>query len=212
MTFKEETFLEAKAWAQEKLSLDREYFVKLASMHTPEILWIGSSDHLVPVEELTNTEPGELLVCRNICSQVRPDDIGMMALLEDAVLNARVQHIVVCGYSHCSGIRQIIQEAELGAHLGHWLENVKTLYESRRDQLIGLPLEQRERCLAELNIELQVQNLAQLPCIREAWQRRDSPRLHGWYFDLMTGNLRDICSMDRDARLKKAPLVQRIPA
>ena len=48
MTSKEKMFLESKAWALEKLSLDKTYFERLAGMHSPDILWIGSIDSLVP--------------------------------------------------------------------------------------------------------------------------------------------------------------------
>ncbi len=203
MTFKDKMFLESKAWAEEKLSLDAGYFDRLGGMHSPDILWIGSSDNLVSIEELANAEPGEILVCHNIASQVREDDIAMMAIIEEAVINAEVGHIVVCGYSHCSGVRQVLSRDRPMPVLDRWLANMTGLYETHRRELDGLGFEDRGRRLAELNIEYQIRNLAQLDCIRRAWDTRDRPSLHGWYFDLPTGALKEVCAMDRNDNFRK---------
>ena len=62
MTSKERMFLESKAWALEKLSLDKAYFERLAGMHAPKILWIGFIDSFVPFREVINANPGDILV------------------------------------------------------------------------------------------------------------------------------------------------------
>lgn len=204
MKFRDKMFLESKAWAAEKRSFDTGYFNRLGRMHTPEILWIACADNLVSVEELANAEPGEILVCRNLASQVREDDIGMMALIEDVVLKGDVKHIVVCGYSHCSGVDYVLSpERDQSPHVGRWLDNLYTLYDAHREELSLLGEEEKKRRLAELNIELQVRNLSQLGCIQKAWEKRDRPVLYGWYFDLDSGSLHEVCSMERNDRLRK---------
>src|SRR4030095_1433603 len=108
MTTKEKMLLESKAWTLEKLSLDKTYFDRLSGMHSPDILWIGSIDSLVPARELINAEPGDILVYRNMGAQVREDDISLMATIQDAVEVSNIKYIVVCGYSHCSGIQDVV--------------------------------------------------------------------------------------------------------
>lgn len=196
MTLRERILLESKAWVLEKLALDKGYFERLSSMHVPEILWIGSSDSLIPVREITNTEPGQVLVYRNMGNLVKEDDLSLMALLEDALEIARVKIIILCGYSHCSSLREVIKGTEK-PFIREWLADLRTLYEQHRETLDLLPYEQKERRLAELNIERQVKNLSNLEIIKKAWQLSAFPKLYGWYFDLNTGSFTEVVSIDK---------------
>ena len=201
MTTKERILLESKAWRLEKLNLDKTYFERLDSMHQPSILWIGSSDSLIPVRELTNTDPGDVLVYRNIANQVRPDDISMMAMIQDAVEVAGVKHIVICGYSHCDGIRDVLLGTDDRPAVKEWLRPLRQLYEQHEAEWEGLPFEQKEKKLSELNIRAQILNLSQVPAIQKAWTKTDYPRLFGWYFDLLDGTLIDVFSMETNHKL-----------
>lgn len=203
MTQKEKFFLESKAWALEKLSLDKTYFNRLAGLHTADILWIGSIDSLVPVRELINADPGEVMVYRNLGCQVRQDDLSMMATIQDAVEMSGVTYIVVCGYSHCSGIQDVITGNDQRPFVRTWLEDLHVLYDSYSDELMELDLEQRSRRLAELNIRAQIIKLSQLDVIRNAWKKKDKPILFGWYFDLNTGALTEVFSMEANKRLNQ---------
>ncbi|MBX2945365.1 MAG: hypothetical protein KF725_05990 [Cyclobacteriaceae bacterium] len=196
MTVRERLLLESKAWVLEKLALDKGYFERLSSMHVPEILWIGSSDSLIPVREITNTEPGQVLVYRNMGNLVKEDDLSLMALLEDAVENARVKVIILCGYSHCSSLREVIKGTEK-PFIREWLADLRTLYGQHRETLDLLAYEQKERRLAELNIAQQVKNLSNLEIIKKAWRLSAYPKLYGWYFDLNTGSFTEVVSVDK---------------
>jgi carbonic anhydrase len=203
MTTKEKILLETKAWTLEKINLDPGFFTRLTEMHQPDILWISSSDSLIPVRELTNTDPGEILVYRNIASQIREDDISMMALIQDAVETAHVEYIVVCGYSYCSGIRDVLLGTDDRPALKEWLKNLRALYEEHHNELEALPFEQREKLLSELNIRQQVLNLSKLPTIQKAWEKTDNPKILGWYFDLLTGSVTEVFSLEKNHKLKQ---------
>lgn len=196
MTTRERLMLESKAWVLEKLALDKDYFKRLSAMHVPEILWIGSSDSLVPVREITNTEPGEILVYRNMGNLVKEKDLSLMALLQDAIELARIKIIIVCGYSHCSSLREVIQGTEKPL-IREWLTDLRALYELHHNELDPLPYEQKEKRLAELNIEQQVKNLSNLEIIQKAWRLSSYPKLYGWYFDLNTGSFTEITAIDK---------------
>ncbi len=209
MTQKEKIFLESKAWAMEKISLDKTYFKRLAGLHTPDILWLGSVDSLVPVRELINADPGEVQVYRNLGCQVRKDDLSMMATIQDAVEISRVNYIVVCGYSHCSGIRDILSGNDNRPFVKNWLEELRVLYDSYSDEFQDMDREQRSKRLAELNIRAQIIKLSELEVIRKAWETNDYPALFGWYFDLNTGALTEVFSMEANSRLRQvSSLVQ----
>jgi carbonic anhydrase len=201
MTTKEKLLLESKVWVKEKLTLDKGYFSRLSALHSPNILWIGSSDSLVPVQELTNTEPGEVLEYRNFGNLVKERDLSLMALLQDAVEVSNVQYIIVCGYSHCSSLRQVINGTEKPL-VREWLIELRALYELYYKDIDPLPYEQKERKLAELNVRQQIINLSKIPIIQKAWKKGEYPKLFGWYFDLGTGSLSEVFSME-DQQLKQ---------
>jgi carbonic anhydrase len=76
MTPHEKLLLENKAWAQEMLEQDPDYFNRLAHLQAPEFLWIGCSDSRVPANEITGTQPGEIFVHRNIANLVIHTDVN----------------------------------------------------------------------------------------------------------------------------------------
>jgi carbonic anhydrase len=203
MRTKERILLESKAWREEKLSLDPDYFARLNEMHDPKILWISSADSLASVREITNTEPGDIIIYGNLGAQVREDDPSLMSLLEDAVENARVSQIVVCGYSHCAGIRQVLQNTLDNPMTSEWLSKLRGLYEKHINEIKDLPYEKQERLLSELNIREQVINLSHIACIQRAWEKRDYPEIHGWYFDLAKGTLQEVFSLEKNHRIKQ---------
>jgi carbonic anhydrase len=207
MTERDKLLLECRAWAKEKMILDKGYFERLADMHTPKILWIGSSDSLVPVREVTNTEPGEILVYRNLGTQVRKDDISLMALLQDAVEISKVEEIIVCGYSHCSGIRDVLLGMDNLPMIKEWLNPLRDLYERNRDELDSLPFEQKEKRLSEINIQEQILHLSQLGVIQQAWEKSDFPHLYGWYFDLDDGSMTEVYSMEANQKIRQVARV-----
>jgi carbonic anhydrase len=201
MTVKEKILLESKAWVKEKITLDKDYFKRLSAMHSPNILWVGSSDSLVPVQELTNTEPGEILVYRNLGNLVKENDLSFMALLQDAIEIGQVEYIIVCGYSHCSSLREIIKGTDKPL-IREWLIELRALYELYYKELDPLPYDQKERKLAEINIRQQIINLSKLSIIQKSWEKGIYPKLFGWYFDLDTGSLSEVFSME-DQQLKQ---------
>ena len=79
---------------------------------------------------LTGTGPGELFLVRNVGAFVPPYDgsagfHGTAAAIEFAVLNLQVVRIVVCGHTHCGGIRALYGEVDpLALNLRQWLEPV----------------------------------------------------------------------------------------
>jgi carbonic anhydrase len=197
ITTKERILLESKAWVMEKLALDKEYFSRLASMHTPEILWIGSIDSLIPVREITNTDPGEILTYRNVGNIIKENDHSFMAVLEDALEVSKVKHIIICGYSHCSSLRDTIMGTGK-PRTQEWLSELKSLYDSNLKEFEGLSLEDKEEKLCRMNIMQQIKNLAGLSLIKKCWKENNYPTLYGWYFDLKTGSFSEVASHENN--------------
>ena len=94
----------------------------------PTTLFIGCSDSRLVPYLLTGTGPGELFLVRNVGAFVPPYDgsqgyHGTAAANEFAVLNLEVSRIIVCGHSHCGGIRALYGEVPAAAqNLARWLD------------------------------------------------------------------------------------------
>jgi carbonic anhydrase len=192
----EKLLLENKAWAKEKLEDDAEYFNRLADLQTPEFLWIGCSDSRVPANEITNTQPGEIFVHRNVANMVVHTDVNLLSVLDYAVSHLKVKHVIVCGHYGCGGIKAAMTNTDFKQVLNMWLRNIKDVYRMHRDELDGLQNEETKfDRLVELNVMEQVMHLAKTSIIQRAWKNEQRPDLHGWVYGLKDGIINPVCEM-----------------
>ena len=194
----ERLLLENKAWAQEHLAQDPQFFQKLSGERTCEFFWIGCSDSRVHADEITNTEPGRIFVHRNIANLVINTDMTLLSALEYAVDHLQVTHIIVCGHYGCGGIGAAMRKANPTQFmLNKWLKHIKDVYRLHRNSLEMIsPYAERENRLVELNVIEQVHNLAQTSTVQRAWATRSGPELHGWVYGLHNGIIREIVQLD----------------
>jgi len=197
MTVYEKLLLENKAWAQEKIADDPEYFDRLAHIQTPQFLWIGCSDSRVPANEITGTQPGEIFVHRNIANMVVNTDTNLLSVLEYAVAHLKVKHVIVCGHYGCGGIKASMSNHDFKQVLNMWLRNIKDVYRLHRPELDNIKdEEQRADRLCELNVKEQVMNLAKTSIIQRAWAHEQRPHLHGWVYGLKDGIINPVFEME----------------
>jgi carbonic anhydrase len=192
----ERLLLENKAWAAEKLEIDPQYFLRQAEDQSPEFFWIGCSDSRVPANEVTNTEPGEIFVHRNVANLVVNTDLNLLSVLQYAVEVLEVKHIIVCGHYGCGGVKAAMTQKSYGI-INKWLRNIKDVYRFHRDEIDGIQDEQkRVDRLVELNVKEQIHNLAKTSIVQKAWINRQGPTLHGWVYRLDDGILNNILTID----------------
>lgn len=192
----EKLLLENKAWAQEKTGDDPDYFNRLSHIQTPEFLWIGCSDSRVPANEITNTQPGEIFVHRNVANLVIHTDVNLLSVLEYAVVHLQVKHVIVCGHYGCGGIKAAMTNFDYKQVLNMWLRNIKDVYRLHRDELEAFTDEDKKfDRLVELNVQEQVMHLAKTSIIQRAWQREQRPDLHGWAYGLKDGIIKPVFEM-----------------
>jgi carbonic anhydrase len=84
-----------RAWAQDKLAVDPDFFKRLEAQQKPEYLWIGCSDSRVPANEIVGLAPGELFVHRNVANLAPPQDANYLSVLQFAVEVLKVKHVLV---------------------------------------------------------------------------------------------------------------------
>ncbi len=172
----------------------REQFEELAKGQNPRILFITCADSRVVPEMITQTEPGELFVCRNIGNIVPAYGEmmgGVSAVVEYAVVALGVTDIVVCGHSHCGAMAGLIRgEAALDKMptVRSWLRNAhaaRSVVEVLHPDLTG---DAKIQALVEQNVVTQIQHLSTHPAVA-AGVASGKLELHGWVYDIETGGI-----------------------
>jgi carbonic anhydrase len=193
----ERLLLENKAWAAEQVRKDPDFFNRLAELQAPEILWIGCSDSRVPANQITGTEPGEIFVHRNVANLVINTDVNVLSVLDYAVNQLKIKHVIVCGHYGCGGIKAAITNDDFKPVLNMWLRNIKDVYRLHREELDNIKEEERKvDRLVELNVQEQLYNLAKTSTIQRAWKKENRPDLHGWVYGLKDGIIKPVFEMN----------------
>ena len=197
----EKLLLENKAWAQEKVEDDPDFFRRLENVQSPRYLWIGCSDSRVPANQITGTQPGELFVHRNIANLVVNTDLNLLSVLQYAVEVLKVEHIIVCGHYGCGGVKAAMTNHSFGI-INKWLRHIKDIYRIHRTEVDAIPDgPERVNKLIELTIKEQVINLAKTSIIQATWKAEKRPQLHGWVYSLTDGIIKPIFDMDQNSDL-----------
>lgn len=181
-----------KAWVKEMVNKDPEFFDRLSRGQTPEVLWIGCSDSRVPANEITNTLPGEIFVHRNIANMVVHSDMNLLSVLDYAVNQLKVKHVIVCGHYGCGGVKAAMQNGQFGI-VDNWLRFIKDVYRLHASELDKIQdMEKRFDRLVELNVAEQVFDLIKTSIVQNAWQNNKELFVHGWVYSLKTGLIKDL--------------------
>lgn len=187
---------ENKLWARRKVAEDPQFFERLSELQTPEFLWIGCSDSRVPANTITNTEPGEIFIHRNVANLVVNTDVNLLAVLDYAVNYLKVKHVIVCGHYGCGGVRAALTKNDFNYVLNMWLRNIKDVCRIYRQELDAITDEEKKTDrLVELNVKEQIFNLAKTSIIQRAWKKEQRPDLHGWVYGLKDGVINPVFEM-----------------
>jgi len=187
-----ELFKNNEEWVAHKLSIDLNYFEKLAKGQNPEYLYIGCADSRVTAEELMGAEPGEIFVHRNIANLVITTDNNVNAVVQYAVEFLKVKRIIVCGHYECGGVKAAMNPSDMG-QLNSWLQTLRDVYRFHRLELDEIEEEQKRfDRLVELNVLEQCLNVIKIDHVQRSWYSTGLPSVHGWVFDVRTGKLIDL--------------------
>lgn len=181
---------------EEDFERHRELFQEIGRKQNPHTLFIGCSDSRVVPNLITQTDPGELFIVRNIANIVPPyrqteEYVATTSVIEYAVLALEVDTIVICGHSNCGGCAALNLPPERLDHLPHvrkWLE-VSREVKGRVDRLMtGDSLEEREWLTEQVNVLVQMKNLLTYPYVAERY-RQGKLNIHGWHYIIETGEI-----------------------
>lgn len=192
-----------KDWVAATLSEDPKYFERLSAGQKPPILWIGCSDSRVPANQITNTNPGDIFVHRNIANVVVHTDMNMLSVLDYAVNVLEVEHVIVCGHYGCGGVEAAMSNKQYGI-IDNWLRNIKDTYRLHYHEL-DMISDHAKRCerLVELNVVEGVFNLTKTSIVQNRWSNGKKLSLHGWAYSLQTGLISDLgVTCDNNSNMK----------
>jgi carbonic anhydrase len=205
MTNVADLFANNRRWARRIVSVDPDFFRSLSAQQAPKYLWIGCSDSRVPANEIVGLKPGELFVHRNVANVVVHTDLNCLSVLQYATDVLGVEHIIVCGHHGCGGVRAAYQRSSLGL-IDNWLRHVQDV-RIRHEPLVARAATEEERIdrLCELNVISQVRHVCETTIVQDAWRRSQPLSVHGWYYDLRDGLLRDLyCTASRADEVEPA--------
>ncbi len=175
-------------------SQHRELFGELSQGQHPNVLFITCSDSRVDPNLITQTEPGDLFVIRNAGNLVPPygsTNGGEGATIEYALHALGVEHIIVCGHSHCGAMKGLLhlEKLEDEMPLVHsWLKHaeatrrlIKENYRTYSDA------ELLEIAIAE-NVLTQIENLKTYPVVHSRLYQR-TLKIYAWIYFIETGEV-----------------------
>jgi carbonic anhydrase len=173
-------------------------FKQLVSQgQSPKIMVVACSDSRVDPAIVTDCDPGDLFVVRNVANLVPPYEEGggyhgTSAALEFAVSCLRVAHVIVMGHARCGGIRALLGNIRFEGSTGQFITPWMSIAEEARREVAAThaaaDADSRAAACERAAMRVSLGNLTSFPFVREA-VTAGRLQLHGWYFDLDRGEL-----------------------
>ncbi|MBR6624696.1 MAG: carbonic anhydrase [Mailhella sp.] len=200
---------------------DEPLFKELKCGQKPQALVIACSDSRVDPALLTDSRPGDLFILRNVANLVHPyvpggGALSQNAAIEYAVKHLKVQDIIVMGHACCGGIKALVSararilagehlpEADEDEFIGPWVKVAVRALEQAEEGMGEASLADKSRACELWSVRLSLENLLTFPWVKEAVEE-GRLALHGWYFDLQSGELLEFDQKEQAFR----PLVGR---
>lgn len=165
---------------------------------SPKILVIACSDSRVDPAIITNSQPGDLFVVRNVANLVPPYEQdnsthhGTSAALEFAIRSLGVRHVIVFGHSQCGGVQALMSDAgnvsDQNSFIGKWMQLAQPARQWVVDHHAAATTEQQVEFCCQQSLIHSLQNLRTFPWIKEKIAESNL-FLHAWYFNLAAGEM-----------------------
>ena len=161
-----------------------------AEPQKPHTLVVACADSRIEPERITQSDPGELFVTRNIGNMVPAYGEmlgGVSAVLEYAVSALKVQHVVICGHTDCGAMKALLspQQLERMPTVRRWLRNAEAALSVARE------LESKDDFLMNLtkqNVLMQIAHAKTHPSVAGAMARGELV-ISGWVYEIGSGNI-----------------------
>lgn len=187
-----------RRFQQNYLGNQNELFDQLVKQgQRPRALVIACCDSRCDPALLTDCDPGDMFVVRNVANLVPPHVqatyfAATTSAIAFAVHNLEVEHIIVLGHAQCGGIRALMEhkaptcnEEEL---IAKWLGIAEDARLQVLRELENKPMPMLTHACEQSAILVSLENLMSYPWISSRVDQGELA-LHGWYFDMQGGEL-----------------------
>ena len=172
----------------------KDRFRLLQDRQQPEFLFITCADSRVLPNLITQTEPGDMFLCRTVGNVIPPQGEmpgGVSATLEYAVEVLKVKHVIICGHSDCGAVKAVLppnrnenlKRLPLSAR---WLGYVEPAWRYLDAGVNREDFHALHTGMIHANVIAQVENLKTHPEVARGLAMK-TLEVHGWYYDILTG-------------------------
>lgn len=172
----------------------REWYEQLAlKQQKPRALFITCADSRINPNLITQTEPGDLFILRNagnIVPSYGSASGGEGATIEYAVSVLGVQHIIICGHSHCGAMQALLRHDGLDdlPAVRSWFGHAEATRQIMRSKYpVGLN-GQTNLVAAKENVLVQLNHLRTHPSVA-AGLAAGKVNIYGWVYVIEAGEV-----------------------
>lgn len=155
----------------------------------PQAMMITCADSRIMPEDLTQAEPGDLFILRNIGNLVpRPDqdvekDVSVGAGIDYALEQLNIRDLVIMGHSGCGAMQALMGWEGGDGNINSWLRHGRfSRARLNSTELYDQGLNECDR-LSQLNVLQNVENLTYYESVRRHLMD-GSLTLHAWWLDV----------------------------
>lgn len=171
-------------------------YYSLKDQQHPHTLFIACSDSRVSPEMLTDSQPGEVFVVRNIANTVpvfskSEHDLTTASAIEFAVEVLGVKQIIICGHSNCGGCAAALEGTENVSHLPFtqkYLEPLKVVRETIEKEEPTLSESEKVELMEKTNVIEQLNHLKEYPIIQKRLKTKEIT-VEGWHYNIGIGEV-----------------------
>jgi carbonic anhydrase len=169
----------------------REFFMRLEDGQQPHTSFITCSDSRINPALLTQTQPGELFILRNVGNLVPAygrGNGGEAAAIEFAVAGLEVAEIVICGHSSCGAMKAMLEPSLVQGlpAMRDWVQHAEVTRRIVEENYSERHGEDRLNVAIQENVLAQVDSLRTHPTVAARLSRGDL-RLHAWVYEIGKG-------------------------
>jgi len=174
--------------------LYRELFERLSTRQSPEVLFITCADSRIAIHLITQSEPGDIFICRNAGNIAPPHGVpggGVAATIEYAVMVLKVHDIILCGHTDCGAVKALLHPEKLVGLPGvtSWLQHAERARAVAMEKYPDLGGDELVNRMVEENVVTQLNHLRTHPCVA-AREEKGELNLHGWVYEIETSRVR----------------------